>query len=429
MSSVEKGNKLEDIFYQFLLDQREHGSLLFGIYPPANCKIFKKKSYYCKEREADVEFDVVIELYGEGRSEPHLHVVFECKNHTGNVSETHVNDFSSKIGRIFPHAVKGVLVVSSRLQSGADKVARNRRLGIVKYDANGLEIVADRKGGALVETGFIKSQIFRGDHSRKSLKFSAYCDGKFFSSIGQLIKQLDPEQPDEVDSARTFTPIPYLAVDVIKARVKEILTDVDYRGGAVDLEQICSSLSIKLTYSRQDIRDIDGLSVLGSANFTRNTITINANGNPNRERFTLGHEIGHFSLRHGAYLTSENIIERDLLIKDMPDSSGYDRLEYQANTFSSNLILPDEFFIKKTAQFRHLLQISDRGHGYIFVDDQPFNLMIYDELLTALSNHFVVSKQAIQIKFKSLGMLTDRRERDHGTPVMQVFEAFQRARK
>ncbi|KQV29392.1 hypothetical protein ASC96_12075 [Rhizobium sp. Root1204] len=128
MGSVDKGNKLEDAFYEYLLYQKKLGHLLFGVYPPENCKVFKKKSYYCKEREADVEFDVVIELYAQGRREPHLHVIFECKNHSGNVSETHVNDFSSKIGRMFPHAVKGILVVSSRLQSGADKVARNRKM-------------------------------------------------------------------------------------------------------------------------------------------------------------------------------------------------------------------------------------------------------------------------------------------------------------
>lgn len=428
MGSVDKGNKLEDEFYQYLLDQKELGHLLFGAYPPENCKIFKKKSYFCKEREADVEFDVVIELYAQGRTEPHLHVIFECKNHSGNVSEAHVNDFSSKIGRMFPHAVKGILVVSSRLQSGADKVARNRKMGIVKYDQGGLEIIADRHGGLPLEQGFITSQIFRGNQSRKSLKFSAYCDGIFFSSIGQLITSIDPEQPSDIDRRRSFTSVPYLSVDAIKTKVKEILVEADYKGGPVDLERICSLLSIKLTYSGKDVRDIDGIPVLGTANFTRKSITINIQGNPNRERFTLGHEIGHFQLCHDAFLTSESIIERDLLIKETPDSMGYDRLEYQANTFSSNLILPDEFFIKKTAQFRHLLEISDRGHGYIYVDDQPCNSIVYDELLKALSNYFEVSKQAIQIKLKSLGMLTDQRERNQGSSLMQVFEALRWAR-
>lgn len=429
MSSVLKGDKLEEAFHQYLLDQKRDGNLLFGVYPPENCKIFKKKSYYCRDREADVEFDVVIELYAQGRVQPHLHIIFECKNHRGNVSETHVTDFSDKIGRIFPNAVKGILVVSSRLQSGAEKLARNRKMGIVKYDENGLEIVADRLGGLSLENGFVESQIFQSDYSRKSLKFSAYSDGRYFGDVDQLIRSLDPEQAAEIDKSNASLAIQYKSAEAIKALVKEILKEINYKGGPVDLERVCLALSICLVHSEQDIRDIDGVPILGSANFTRKLITINAHGNKNRERFTLGHEIGHFQLKHEAYLTSETIIERDLLIKETSQSLGYERLEYQANTFSSNLILPDEFFRIKVAHFRYLLKIRDIGHGYIFVDDQPHNKVIYDELLTSLSNYFEVSKQAIQIKLKSLKMLTDQRESKQGstlTNAVQILPFLQR---
>ncbi len=61
-SSTSKGDKLEDEFHQYLLDQQIHGELVFGAYPPENCRIYKKKEYYCREREANVEFDVVLEL-------------------------------------------------------------------------------------------------------------------------------------------------------------------------------------------------------------------------------------------------------------------------------------------------------------------------------------------------------------------------------
>lgn len=429
MSSLDKGNKLEDAFYRYLLDQKKSGQLLLGAYPPENCKIFKKKTYYCKEREADVEFDIVVELYAQGRAQPHLYVIFECKNHDGNVSELHVNDFSSKIGRMFPHAVKGIMVVSSRLQSGADKVARNRRMGIVKYDQNGLEIVADRHGGPCVENGYVESQIFQRDYSRKSLKFSAYNDGKYFSTISQLLRSIDPEGDTVIEHEYVPAAVPYVSIDAIKNSVKEVLAEVKYKGGPVDLERICSALSINLSHSDQDMRDIDGIPVLGSANFTRKLITINAHGNRNRERFTLGHEIGHFQLRHGAYLSSETIIERDLLIKETDQSLNYERLEYQANTFSSNLILPDEFFIMKTAEFRHYLGITNRGHGYIFVDNQPYNYVVYDQLLLCLSNYFEVSKQAIQIKFKSLGMLTDERKKNQESSTTRFLEALNLARK
>ncbi|MGO8041167.1 ImmA/IrrE family metallo-endopeptidase, partial [Rhizobium leguminosarum] len=44
------------------------------------------------------------------------------------------------------------------------------------------------------------------------------------------------------------------------------------------------------------------------------SIDINAHDNEFRERFTIGHEIGHFFLGHGQYLRSETVIEGDLLV-------------------------------------------------------------------------------------------------------------------
>ncbi|TZG33474.1 ImmA/IrrE family metallo-endopeptidase [Agrobacterium sp. B1(2019)] len=423
MNSSDKGDKLEDAFYQYLLDQKDRGELVLGAYPPDNCKIFKKKEYYCKEREADVEFDVVLEFYANGRTSPHLYVIFECKNYRGSVPELYVNDFSAKLGRMFPHTAKGVMVVSSRLQSGAEKVARNKGLGIVKYDGHGLDIIADRKARPYIENRFVEFQLFQGGSATKSLKFSAYNDGKFFSSISQFLGSLHPELAGDVGESPTA--IPFMPPEAIKSSVREVLKLVDYRGGPVDLEHICSALSIDLQYSDQEVHDTDGTPILGSAHFHRKVISINSHGNRNRERFTLGHEIGHFFLKHQQYLSSENIIERDLLInKEMDASFNLERLEYQANSFSSNLILPDDFFKLKTAQFRNFLEIRDRGHGYIFVDDQPCNYTIYEQLLAALSTHFEVSKQVIQIKFKHLGMLNDQRKQNQASPVARVLEGL-----
>lgn len=80
MNSTHKGNKLEDAFYKYLLDQKSRGDLVYGLHPPENCKILRKKEYYCREREDYVQFDIVLELYRQGRSSAHSYVVFECKN-------------------------------------------------------------------------------------------------------------------------------------------------------------------------------------------------------------------------------------------------------------------------------------------------------------------------------------------------------------
>lgn len=69
MRTIEKGNKLEDEFYEYLLGQQDSGELVFDAYPPQNCKIFKKKKYLDPIGNRQVEFDVVVELVRPERTE------------------------------------------------------------------------------------------------------------------------------------------------------------------------------------------------------------------------------------------------------------------------------------------------------------------------------------------------------------------------
>ncbi|MFF2319633.1 ImmA/IrrE family metallo-endopeptidase [Agrobacterium sp. NPDC058088] len=430
VNSTLKGNKLEDSLYQYLLDQQERGELVFEAYPADNCKIYKKKKYFCAERGGDVEFDVVIEFFRRGSLTPHSYVVFECKNYGRSIPEVYVNDFSLKLSRTFRHAAKGVLVISSRLQSGAENVARNSKMGIVKFDEGGLEIIADRRGRPFIEHSFARKQIFENEKAAKSLKFSAFYDGSFYGSVRGLVEGfLEIAPTGQPNRERHHSGVPYVPSDAIKASARDLLGLVGYESGPVDLKNICAVLAIDLEFTDHRVHDLDGMEILGSANFDRKKIVINAHGNVTRERFTLGHEIGHFFLKHQLYLASENVIESDLrIVSEREDGFNYERLEFQANSFASNLILPDEIFIRKTAEFRNLLGITDRGHGYIFVDDQPYNYQIYDQLLIQLLTYFEVSKQAIQYKLQKLGLLTDQRSK-RTLQIADVAKLFDTYRK
>jgi len=413
VSTLEKGNKLEDMFFQYLLDQKGRGDFVFGAYPPELCKIYKKRKYFCKEREDDVEFDVVIEVSRQGGTSPQLFVVFECKNHDSNIAEIHVNDFSSKLGRIFKHAAKGVIVVSSPLQSGAATVAKSSKIGIVKFDQDGFEIIAERTGGLCVENRFVRTQIFKEEVPVKSLKFSAYHDGNFFGSIDHFLRYLDPSLSADVEYAndRVGVSAPYISKEEIQKSAQIILKKIDYKPGWVDLAKICSNLSIDLQYTNLEAQDGNGNLILGSANFDRKSILINSHDNKQRERFTIAHEIGHFCLQHDQYLRSETILERDLLINTENECSfNYERLEFQANAFASELLLPTKVFEVATKVGRERLGIIDIKFGYIYVDNQPCNYEPYNKLLIELSSYFDVSRQAIEIKFIKMGMLTDERK-------------------
>lgn len=423
VSTIEKGDELENKFHQYLLAQQSRGDLVYGAYPADLCKIHNKKKYYCREREANVTFDVVVELYRQGGTSPHLHVVFECKNYEGAIPEDKVTDFSDKIGRIFQHAAKGVIVVSSRLQSGAENVAKKRKMGIVKYDEHGIETIAERKGGICVEKRFVETQIFKNQNSVKPLKFSAFHDGNFYGSIDQLLRGFDSSQSvaGDLTNDSVTVSVPYIRDEVIRGSAHKLLEKITYKDGVVDLNKICSNLNIDLQFINHSDQDEDGNSILGSVNFDQKSILIYSHDDKNRERFTIAHEIGHFYLRHDRYLRSESIVERDLTIRDEKESNfNYERLECQANIFAAYLILPKGMFLRKTEEYRRKLGIKNRGHGYIFVDDQPLNYGSYNQLLEYLSSYFEVSKQAIEIQYKKNGMLTDQRKRPESLSIPPI---------
>ncbi len=413
MNSTEKGDKLENKFYDYLCDQKDRNLLVYEAYPPSLCKIYKKKKYYCKDRGADVEFDVVIEFYRKGGASPHLYIAFECKNHSGSIQERDLRDFSSKIDSVFENSGKGVFVIASSLQSGAEQFAKNKKLGLIKYDDNGMNTIAERKSGLALEKRFVQQQIFKNSKYTRSLKFSAYHGGGYFGSIDFLLESLAPELFDGLESCSLKIPkksIPFIPDKTIQEKALELLMQSGYKSGSVDLGKICEVLSIDLAFTAQKTYDEENNLILGTADFDSKIIRINSHDNKNRERFTVGHEIGHFYLGHSSYLRSECILERDLFIRDdAQDLFNYEWLEVQANKFSSELLLPHDIFVRKMGEIRSQLEIKDRGHGYIFVDDQPCNLNTYNHLLSVLSEYFEASKQAIEIKLKKMNLLTDQR--------------------
>ncbi len=412
MNTTEIGNRLEDQLYDYLHDQLDRGELVFDVYPANLCELHKKKKYYCEARKRNVEFDVVIEVCRKPASEPHVVVIFECKNHQKPVQERDITDFSSKVGDIFGHGAKGMVVSSSRLQSGAENFARSRRIGIVKFDEDGIDVIADRKGGTWAENSFVETQIFENARRSKSLKFSAYSEGRFFGSAIQLLQSFEPNFAEEGDT--TFSPqsksVAFVPDKEIRETSRKSLKLLGHDSGAVDLEKLCAELDLQLTFSKRLSHDADGNPILGSANFGKRSIEVNLHGNRHRERFTIAHEIGHFCLRHEQYLYSETIVEHDLLVGAQSEvTCNYERLEYQANIFASELLLPYEDFQFSVEALRLHVGIYDRGFGYIYVDDQPCNYTPFNEMMSLLSNHFDVSKQAIEIRLKRMGLLTDRR--------------------
>ncbi|MEO0542236.1 MAG: ImmA/IrrE family metallo-endopeptidase [Pseudomonadota bacterium] len=379
------------------------------------CEITPKKRLYCNERQREVEFDVVVEVYRRGATEPYLFAIFECKNYSGSVPETEVTEFSDKLSSIARNGAKGVLVVSSTLQSGAKQLAKSRNIGVAKFSAAGIEFVAERRNRAAAER-----YLFGSKPKRKELKFSAFYDGSYYGCIADLISGLDghTQLPDGHAESQASS-APYLTRKQLAEEARKLHEEIGYSEGLVDLNAACDHLDVRLVHREPTDADL-----LGSADFKAREIRVFPDTNGRRQRFTIAHELGHFWLSHDRYLRCDSVFDDDVIHEDQGEKTRlYDRLEYQANEFASSLLLPYECFDRQLAKWRATLGIIDRGFGYVFVDDQIDNLRTFHELLGVLSTYFDVSKQMITVTMTKRGLLNDQRKLPQA-PMKRIFLAL-----
>lgn len=101
----------------------------------------------------------------------------------------------------------------------------------------------------------------------------------------------------------------------------------------IDLEAIAHDLGASVRY-----RELEGCEARLVAGPERAIITVNAHGHLRRQRFSIGHELGHWVENHGLggfACAKEDISPRDQRAKGV---------ETEANGFASQLILPSYLF-------------------------------------------------------------------------------------
>jgi Zn-dependent peptidase ImmA (M78 family) len=151
----------------------------------------------------------------------------------------------------------------------------------------------------------------------------------------------------------------------------------------VDVKAIAGALGLKILY--EELPDeVSGLLVTGpSGNF----IIVQKGDSEHRKRFTIGHEIAHFSLGH-RFAKGEHVhVDRGHYVSQRGprSSTGLDPKEVEANQFAASLLMPSRLLQKAMARLRA----------------QP----LLDYHVSSLAEAFQVSEQAMTIRLTSLGYL------------------------
>jgi Zn-dependent peptidase ImmA (M78 family) len=107
-------------------------------------------------------------------------------------------------------------------------------------------------------------------------------------------------------------------------------------------------------------------------------IVVNSAHHPNRQRFTLAHELAHHVL-HESYLTKNVHVDTAVLQRNEKSSEGTDVKEVEANTFAAEILMP-----------RALL----KAFGRVDVND--------DAKIAEIARQFKVSPTAMAIRLENI---------------------------
>lgn len=150
----------------------------------------------------------------------------------------------------------------------------------------------------------------------------------------------------------------------------------------VPAERIAKWCGVRVVYRPLD----DELSGMISIREGSPIVGVNSQHHPNRQRFTIAHELGHFVLHRRTIEDRVHVDKKfQILMRSTKSASGTERIEIEANRFAAELLMP-----------LHLLEPLLSRHD---IDD--------DEPLQRLARTFRVSRQALEFRIRHLTSETE----------------------
>jgi Zn-dependent peptidase ImmA (M78 family) len=165
--------------------------------------------------------------------------------------------------------------------------------------------------------------------------------------------------------------------DKFDEKVRELLSRFHVRRPPVPVEQIAKKLNLKIAAVPAE-DDISGAIIREGAHVV---IAVNTSHHPNRQRFTVAHELGHYFFHHGL----QEHVDRGFRIawRNSDSSKAIDWLEIEANRFAAELLMPTEFLIK----------------------DLNAQQRIEKRTVALLASRYQVSPEAMKIRLTNLGII------------------------
>jgi len=410
MNTTKKGDDFEEVIYElFLQDIKDNKTTINS---SSYIKAFRKKKYYSRYREKYIEFDIAIEVYQDIKL-PNMSnlLLIECKDYKGAVGVDQLGKFLDDIRDIsegeLTYKIRPIMAINSNLAEGAFNKAKNRGVGLVKLNSEKtLTHILNRKyryqnvdSKYDVEGIFVKGEL----PSSSNLSYMMYAQSQWFFGVEDYIKFLIGQPFNNSSQKVDF--IPKVGLDNL---AEKILMEIDYSDGSVNLDKIVLLDTSSHITIVKDVTNHDH-QLLGKIDFIQQEIYLykQSDDNLHRDRFTLAHEISHILLDHGRYLIKDTFSNEDMNGESRNRNGFISKLEFQANYLASCILMPKKTFVDRFLEIYKKLGLTPRGKVFLYNDKQECNKIMVNNVLVGLSRHFNVSKKAVEIRLKDLGILFD----------------------
>lgn len=165
-----------------------------------------------------------------------------------------------------------------------------------------------------------------------------------------------------------------------EATARRLIREHGIKKPPVPVESLAERLGAKVSYSPFE-GDLSGMVFRHDDQVI---IGVNSLHHPNRQRFTIAHEIGHMLLHKGEEVHVDRTYRVNL--RDDLSSQAVSRDEIQANAFAAALLMPEEMLIEDL-----------RGQDIDFENEDQ---------LRVLAAKYGVSFQALNLRLANLGLLS-----------------------
>lgn len=347
-------------------------------------EIFLHKQYASKTApDVMLNPDITIEVYSNSNKETWSNLLVECKNHGRKIDNSIYREFVGNLSDYPRSGVRGIMVSSAGFTQQVITLAQSDNIALVVLsEQSDWETIIWRKINSFEQHQF-GHKVLTGE---ASTSYPIVYSGNSFVTVSDLLQECGIPMSKALH-------IPFMEDNVICKKVEDILQNTKYLIKENFIDCCFSLIAPNYKFDFVEMQE----DCLGKCDFKEHVITINSSLSKHRQNFTIAHELGHIALHSSIVENLFSIEDRESDKNTIISKSIYGRMEYQANTFASYLLMPNIPFM---AEVNKLFKENWITTGRLYHDYQPCNIRDCNVVVGALSSKFNVSQEAVIVRLK-----------------------------